>query len=616
MQHSTSAALAASATELEPYRTQEPRRRRAPRGQVLLIVAGILTVLIALVGLIVDLGWYEANALRVQRAADAAALAGVVFLPGQVGNAQTTAYGEATKNGYTAGSATTVTASQDPGDSRRLNVTITTDVPTYFIRVFGINALQVTRTGSAQYVLPVPMGSPLNYYGVGCMDTNGSEPTCTQSGHSNGASGVSGNPGSTVTGAAAPNQLNSQGFWGAVFTRGGDARNGDAFSPLNFSGGLGGGPGSNPEYDPSGYGYTVEIPAGGGGNVYVFDPMFCGMPVLGSGRAGTGDEWTGTLGSASNPNPVTTYYNLWNTHGTATLADDTLAYTSGSLFVNGLNNDGRLYVDQSGTHGSGNPQYTSGVTRCDTGSAATYHLRWWRLPVAGLAQGTYRLQVTTTNLLLPSVGSSGFGGGTQAAASQPSNSVGAANRFSLMVTSASGSPRVYGGGRMAAYTNMQSGTQTFYMAQIDRTSGRGKTLEIDLFDPGDVGGGAWLQFLNPDGSSYTPATFSYTSVSKNGQAGPSGTNVTCIETNRPGSAPSFSVPSGCPKIYDGSGSQFDSYWLKILINLPSSYGSTGLQPPGTPSAGWWKIQYSVGGGNDTTTWQVNILGNPVHLVLP
>ena len=49
--------------------------------------------------------------------------------------------------------------------------------------------------------------------------------------------------------------------------------------------------------------------------------------------------------------------------------------------------------------------------------------------------------------------------------------VGAANRFGLEVTSASGSPRIYGGGRMAAYANVQSGTQRFFLAQIDKASG-------------------------------------------------------------------------------------------------------------------------------------------------
>jgi len=125
-----------------------------------------------------------------------------------------------------------------------------------------------------------------------------------------------------------------------------------------------------------------------------------------------------------------------------------------------------------------------------------------------------------------------------------------------------------------------------------------------------VGGGAWLQFLNPDGASYTPATFSFTSKSKGGVTGPSGNNVNCIQTNRPSAAPAFAIPAGCPTIFDGSGSQFDSFWLTITVSLPNTYGTT------IQNSGWWKIQYTMGGGNDTTTWQVSILGNPVHLVLP
>ena len=35
------------------------------------------------------------------------------------------------------------------------------------MRVFGINSINATRTAKAEYVLPVPMGSPQNYYGVG-----------------------------------------------------------------------------------------------------------------------------------------------------------------------------------------------------------------------------------------------------------------------------------------------------------------------------------------------------------------------------------------------------------------------------------------------------------------
>jgi hypothetical protein len=54
------------------------------------------------------------------------------------------------------------------------------------------------------------------------------------------------------------------------------------------------------------------------------------------------------------------------------------------------------------------------------------------------------------------------------------------------------------------------------------------------------------------------------------------------------------------------------------VPLPANYGSVGLNPPGdaTDEDGWWMIEYNIAAANDTTTWAVNIRGNPVHLVLP
>ena len=66
----------------------------------------------------------------------------------------------------------------------------------------------------------------------------------------------------------------------------------------------------------------------------------------------------------------------------------------------------------------------------------------------------------------------------------------------------------------------------------------------------------------------------------------------------------------------GGKSSFNDTWLKILVPLPPTYGAKGLLPGGESQPGWWKIEYQVAGGNDTTTWEVNVLGNPVHLVVP
>jgi hypothetical protein len=120
-------------------------------------------------------------------------------------------------------------------------------------------------------------------------------------------------------------------------------------------------------------------------------------------------------------------------------------------------------------------------------------------------------------------------------------------------------------------------------------------MEIKLFDPGDVGGDAFLRILSPNGNAYNYASFSYTA--DNGRSGAAGT--TQIQT---ASA--------------ASGSFYQDSQITIEVPLPVNYGAAGLTPAGEPGAGWWKIEYTVNGGNDTTTWQVDIRGNPVHLVLP
>ena len=63
--------------------------RRDERGQTLVVVALMLTALFGFVGLVMDIAWFEVNLIRVQRAADAAALAGVVYLPTNVSGAST-----------------------------------------------------------------------------------------------------------------------------------------------------------------------------------------------------------------------------------------------------------------------------------------------------------------------------------------------------------------------------------------------------------------------------------------------------------------------------------------------------------------------------------------------
>ena len=118
-----------------------------------------------------------------------------------------------------------------------------------------------------------------------------------------------------------------------------------------------------------------------------------------------------------------------------------------------------------------------------------------------------------------------------------------------------------------------------------------------MFDPGDVGGTATLRIKKPTPTGYVNATFNFTA---NGGAGAqNGTNVTSLLTANSGA------------------SQYQNAWVTITIPLPATYGVGGLTPPGETEPGWWKIEYTItSAGNDTTTWEVNIRGNPVHLVIP
>jgi Flp pilus assembly protein TadG len=78
--------------------------RRAERGQALVMFILMSLVMVGAVAIVTDISWVWYGQQRMQRAADAAALAGAVYLPGDPTTAYSTARAEATKNGFTDGS--------------------------------------------------------------------------------------------------------------------------------------------------------------------------------------------------------------------------------------------------------------------------------------------------------------------------------------------------------------------------------------------------------------------------------------------------------------------------------------------------------------------------------
>jgi hypothetical protein len=210
---------------------------------------------------------------------------------------------------------------------------------------------------------------------------------------------------------------------------------------------------------------------------------------------------------------------------------------------------------------------------------------------SNLAAGTYEVQVTTTD---PSD-------------STTNTNTNAENMFAIQATGG-GTPTVFGYDKMCVYNNLAASgvLQQFYLAKVDATTGAGKTLTIDLFDIGDSTAGT-IQILSPDGGAQTLVkNFSYTTYNFNA----SGQRVSpgnCISGNS--DACSGSPRSSITVAKNPGGSSFNNTWIEITIPLPTSYGSGGLW-----NSGWWQVQYNVSQGDDTTTWSVNVNGNPVHLV--
>ncbi len=139
--------------------------QRAPQGQAAIIIALALTVLACATALGVDGARFYAEGLRVQRAADQAALVGV-SQASMVNAAQGVA------------SANDIVSRNLPGASVVVNANFTTssinqekvvvqekNFPFLFAPVVGLKSGTITREATAQYTAPLPMGNPTNQLG-------------------------------------------------------------------------------------------------------------------------------------------------------------------------------------------------------------------------------------------------------------------------------------------------------------------------------------------------------------------------------------------------------------------------------------------------------------------
>jgi hypothetical protein len=503
-------------------------------GYILAMMGMLMIPLVVMAAFAVDLGAWYASASKLQRTADAASLAGVVYLPNQ-GSAEAAAQAVLTANGYTG------PVSYAYPNNNQMQVRLQQAGRQYLSKIV-FNGITLKRDATAEFNKPVPLGSPANSFG-------------------------------NVPGSVAA------GIWGAINGPYTGHNQGDAFTtkclgttsggsttytPTSTCDNLSNPNGAqNPDYKPDGYLYAVDVPASRIGSpmtVQVFDP-------IGKSGGPASDQVTGTF---------TTEFQLFDSDG----SDVTVSLAQPFNNVNCTGGGpGRLEVASNVADDS---PYRTWYTLCT---------------FTPTKSGIHPLRVKSSNI--PGVTDNGAG----------------VNDFSLRATFASSGAQatVYALNDMSIYspsanapTESGNTISRFYLANIGAEHA-GKTLVVDLFDPGDGScnspcTGFTLQFRGPpggapnavpgDSGASTACNYNSTPSSTIGPATPSTSSTCTITTKNPG----------------GGGGIYDNAYLRVRIQLPTTYNCT--------TDCWWSVKYnySTGSSTDRTVWRIQVIGDPVHLV--
>lgn len=568
--------------------------RDGERGFVLVWFALMLVVLIAIGGIAVDFAhWFQVGGQE-QKAADAAALAGAVFLPEDLTNAQSTAIAIAKKNGFTITDADVVRGDRPD----QLKVTVSTTTNNILASVIGFGSTTITKTATGEYQKPVAMGSPTNQFG------NDPESTAT--------------PGS-------PSYPN---MWASIAGPANPKINGDAYAAGSCSSGpdlCTGAPtpdrscaysGGNSDFSCHGYDYTVHVPSGG--STFQIQAFDAGFVNVGNNCGGANDDagnlaaaqklkiskvqgWPSTVqsdgpgvryhpvASTSNPNDpglryctgdnsdgdpkITTTYTVLGPAaipGDVASAPPTPVCTKVYPAVDG-DLSKRLTAPTPKVAVSPSPEYLG-----------QYFRQWDNLCPSNVSAsaGDYFVRVQT-NLTT---------GGAP-------NTVGNGhNRFALRATDTN--VQIYGNANMGAYADAGASLASeFYLARLT-PGASGRTLDLRLFDIGDADQAGTLTIKPPREA---------TDRSKGGQ--PITSFIGC--TYQRGTGASFrSTGPGCT-IGDVNHDDYNGRWLDIKVPMPDGYDCNSADPAGC----WIKIRYSFPGQiSDTTSWTASVDGDPVRLI--
>ena len=546
---------------------------RGQRGFTMVMFGLMLVPLLLMVGLSVDVGYWYNRASDMQKAADAGALAGVVWLPDGA-TAATVAQGVTKRNGFDdAALNISVTAVKSSVSNRRLVVTICDDkVGSFFYRQLTGKTVRLCRKGLAEYVLPVPLGSPRNFFGTGQLLAGGGygfpseelfasiNPYCTDK--VNGDRYQSGYVGGTCSGTVnddyrtrgyelyieAPEARTSD-----IQVRLWDARYNDACA--NLVTGWGSSAGVVGDFDSYGSNRTFSGP----------DRQYWNgtdwVELTSNRQSASSRYWKVKINRCDDPDPAI--------DSKRQSGDEDYTFT---LFA----------ADNTPLNDNDNPQMCTRTFSKNTPYEYSYlgSFRWNTLCTIpqGAMSGRYILRMTNGG----AVTNPEADGSNQYGVVAKYTSSGAVGLCDGRVTA--NCPRVFGKDAISVRAAATASTAQFYLAEI-APEHKGKKLKIKLFDPGE--GGRYLRILKPTGANtWTPVTFDWKAPGVSGS---------------PGTTANLSVRSGTTDLFNGK-------LLDITVDL------AGYTPPANNN--WWKIEYEFAGADvtDRTTWEAEVIGDPVHLV--
>ena len=569
-------------------------------GFVAVATALLSLILIMFCALAIDVAVFLVRGQQLQRTADAAALSAVVKMP-RFPAAETLAKEIGAKNRI---APEMIKVDQIPGRDRDLRVTVKdAHVSTFFGKLFRQD-VSIQRSARAQYVAQVELGSKLNALGTGNLANLG--------------------PGGVGT---------TQKFWLAINGYCTPKEDGDRFAsafegtktptssrcaiaPVGTTH-----PMNNLEYPGDydvtkrpAYAYTVTIPCPAAGQ----DPCT---------TARTTDVNVAVYNPYYDPSNTSLDRNLVNPSTEPALFDSVAITTTFAIY----NDQGIAVAGTAPTNFGTCPDHYDGCA-VPTATVPNGWISLFTIP-ATEGPGKFRIEVATLSA-------------DPARVADPQTASFGANIFSLIAYNAgsalgpcttSNCPTVSGTRSMSVYANAGVGATDFSLAKLAPAEYfRGKRVQVLLWDPGE---GAQLSQILDQNDTPIEARFRTWNPGL-GDPDPDKTrdynvvpdstdssdghkiNVGGLVTSGPTAPPWLATTPANPTAYSprSGNSLYNGRMLSMEIDIPTKYGCViGVSPcqeEPLADGGWWKIRYTTAGAavTDRSTWSVQLLGDPVHLV--